>query len=377
MVDDQHLKKFRNAQERDTWRERYLDTDDDLISRMNHYGLSLAQTYWYWWYRKNKLHGDDLLMQQEFPCDALECFISSGSPVFSPRQLVDYKKGVIKGKRYDARKPWTDFAEFTKEPDKIEPYRDAYVEIWNTPATGRKYIISADTAEGVDGGDYSCAYIFDALKQTPVAVVHGRIEPHEYARLLAKLGVAYNHALIAPEIHGVGIALLAKLRDIYHNIYQWKVFDGHAIVDTNKLGWETNISSRKIMITNAKYNWSNSVSTPHFIPDEFLLEEIQRFVYTGLDMKAQAGAGFHDDRVMAWMIGLIVCAQESQYLDMPGVLKADDIYGGSMNLSQDELIKSRTSTNFMTGETLSASEDWEYADYGPSSFGESDDYDLW
>lgn len=355
-VDPKHQRKFRDLQTRNIWKEAHLDTDNDLQARVQHYGLTMEQAYWYWWYRKNKLHGDDLLMMQEFPCDPHECFVSSGTPVFNPRLTAEYRKGILRGKRYDATKIWSTLSDLTAQEDRVEPYKSAYIEIWNTPSTGRSYVISADTAEGIEGGDYSCAYIFDVQTSKPVAVFHGRVDPHDFAKVLARLGFAYNRATIAPETHGVGIATVSKLNDIYPNVYRWKgSYDRiGGMQDTDRLGWETNILSRKIMITQAKYAWNNSSGIEHFIPDEFLLNEIGTFVYTGMDMKAQAGSGFHDDRVITWMIGQIVCAQEAQYLDTPGGIIKPQQFGGILGgePSIEDMIRNRKNTNFITGEDL-------------------------
>lgn len=347
--DPKHRRNFDNPKTRDAWVERFLD--DELDARMKHYGLDVSQIYWYWWYRKTKLHGDDLLMQQEFPCDAEECFISSGSPVFPLRLMAGFRKRVREGRMYDPFEQWNTLNDLIAigESKKVQRNRDPYLEVWNTPSTKRKYVVSADTAEGLDGGDYSCALVFDLQTKNIVACLHGHIEPFDFARMVAKLGISYNGAIIAPERNGIGTATLSKLQDMnYPYLYRQRVYDSdYGLVTASREGWDTNVTSRKLLITHGKEIYKTLADQDGLIPCDELLKEISKFVYSGVDMKARAGLGHYDDRVMAWLIGLIVCAQE-QDMGTAGVMSgADEPIRFETPMSMDEMIRARMSPEYL------------------------------
>lgn len=291
-------------------REEFLASlDNDLRERMLHYNLSAEQINWYQRTLITKCQGDEVLMQQEYPCDPTEAFISSGTPIFPPKLTERYRMMCRPGKLYDPTIVFTSMDDLVEAPDLVRN-KDVYLEIWKPPRPGNHYLISADCSEGLVGGDYSCAYVFDIYSLDMCAELHGLLDPDQFARILARLGNLYNGALLAPETHGAGLSVLNILKDIYWNIYQWRILDGYGFKITNRLGWETNVHSRAVMLTEAKRVYRARVEDPDFIPSLALIDEIRTFVMSNLASKPIAASGCHDDRVMAWAIGIITSLQE-------------------------------------------------------------------
>lgn len=360
-------RRFLTKQAEEAWKEAFLD--DELQARQEHYGLSVEQIHWYWWWRKNKCNNDELRMMTEYPCDDQECFIAAGTPVFPVKPLQEFRLLASSGKLYDPLKSWTSINELTAKEDAVERDRDSYVEIWDTPTSKSKYVIGADCSEGLPDGDYSCAYVCELATRRVVATLHGRMAPHEFARQLAKLGRAYNDAVIAPEAHGIGVAVLARLQEIYHNIYQWRQFNSAAggVQISNQLGWETSISSRPFLLSQGREMLNDKRKNAQFIPDIKLIEELQRFVYTGPNMKAQAGHG-HDDRVMAWLITQVVCEQEANFTMGGGIIKAKDTEIMTAPYTIDEMIaERRTRGGIIVPDT--------YRDHMDADYDYEDDYE--
>lgn len=297
----------------------------ELKERQAHYNLSTRHLLWYWNTLVDKCHGDELLMQQEYPCDPDEAFISSGQPIFPMQLTGEYRQLTRPGKLYDPTiSDWSrGFAGLVPAED-LKRNADTYLEIWEEPKASKHYLISADGAEGMEGRDYSVAYIFDMVSMNIVGELHGHIEPGEFARLLAKLGTLYNRAVVAPETHGAGVAVLSALKDCYWNIYQWRKMDQYGLKITNSLGWDTNIQSRQVMIAEARRMYRERRGDAQFIPSQALIDEIKTFVISNLAMKPVAASGCHDDRVMAWMIGVITCLQEVGSMPNTGLITTSD-----------------------------------------------------
>lgn len=189
--------------------------------------LSLEQLYWY--YNKKKELKGDLL--QEYPCYPSEAFLSSGRPYFSLKKLdtmiIDRKHEI---------------------PISKESGGD--VLIYEKAKKGRKYVIGADVAEGLKGGDYSSAAIYDTTTMKQVARVHGHFDPNVYGRILVKYAVRYNEAYLGIENNNHGHSVLNTVYNTldYTNIH----FTVNQALKhkkaTKKKGWSTTSTSKYIML---------------------------------------------------------------------------------------------------------------------------------
>lgn len=302
------LPKFPNQRIQDDILKPYFDKFPDLRERAREFKLTPEQIGWYGHKLKNQYNGDELLCQQEFPMTWEEAFLSTGRPCIPTKVVLAHVNKSKPGKLYDPTADLNRYEDLKEEPWLVRN-KNTYLEIWRRPVEGRYYLISVDVAQGTDTGDFTCAHVFDIANQKVCATFHGRIDPKQAAAICAKLGKMYNNAVIAPEIDGLGYTLLSHLKDIYFNIYQQRKDEGYRVIVSNKLGWETTTESRHMIVVNMRRMLGeHTADTSIMCPDRALLDELLTFV--DKDGKPQAQKGFHDDRVMAYAIGLWCCLEE-------------------------------------------------------------------
>lgn len=177
---------------------------------------------------------------QDFPSYPEEAFLTSGRPVFDQekvkkhsRLLSDYSPEIAKVK-------------FTRT------YLTMYqtmLTIFRVPNSGERYIIGADTAEGLANGDFCSAFIMTRdCKQ--VGFFHGKIDPDHFGKVLVELAKIYNDALLVPEINNTGYATLAAIKNEgYLKVYMRQVFDEIGKESTDKMGWRTQATNKQMMLS--------------------------------------------------------------------------------------------------------------------------------
>jgi hypothetical protein len=184
----------------------------------------------------------------------------------------------------------------------FDPNDMGRLRMWKLPERGKEYVIGADPSEGKAGGDFASAQVFDKTSWEQVAVLHGKYEADVFAKELYKLGVFYNEALLVPERNSMGVAVIITLRDLFYpNMYIKEQLKGD--IDNNvtpELGWQTNMKTKAQLIANAQEAVRNGLVTIH---DEETMQELFSYSYNDQGQAGAAGNG-HDDRVMAFMIGL-------------------------------------------------------------------------
>lgn len=306
------LPEFESALVQDEYLEELYGKYPSLKDRAEHFKLTPRQIGYYGWVLRNKYNGDELRMQQEYPCTAKESFLATGTPIFPSQALEKYKHKRYPGKKYlteNANKAQS--FEDLKEAEHVVPGKTNYIEIWRPPVPGRKYLISADPSRGVAGGDYSAACIFDIGTVNLVGIIHGRLDLKFFAQLLKRFGTFYNEALLMPEVTGLGAGLLANIHDDYFNIYLQRREDELGVKLTNKRGWETNNSSRLAMVSAARTKFVERMDykPEAHLPAIVVLNEMATFVQNNM-CKPEADKNCHDDLVMAYCMGVKGCLDE-------------------------------------------------------------------
>lgn len=205
-------------------------------------------------------------------------------------------------KKQHAREP--EFRGFLRGTDanilhvKLEANEKGYVSMWQPPKAGHAYIIGADSALGVEGGDYSAAFVLDRADLSIAAKWHGRCEPEEFGRELAKLGSTYGYALIGVESNFDTVPLITLRNLGYPRIfYQQNIETRNR--RTERIGWRTDRRTKPILIDGiASYLEDGGV-----IVDAGLISELMTF---GIDETGacQAQIGCHDDLVIAFGLAL-------------------------------------------------------------------------
>ena len=215
------------------------------------------------------------------------------------------------------------------------PNSNGLYRIWEMP--GKKeyehgFCIGADTAEGLEQGDYDSAYVLRRFGTRPgvACSLHGHIRIHEYAEELAKVGVFYHGAIVNVERNNHGHGVILELVKLYKRLYHKDMFTrGYAEI-TDKIGWETTSMSKPSLIGQMG-KW---ISENQFdCRDEKFWKETLTFVEDDGKMEAQGksrGERCYDDRVMGLAITLWT------HLNMPLPYKIVEVsdYQKRVNMSR-------------------------------------------
>ena len=235
------------------------ETEQLLVAR---HGLSLGQIE----FRRGLQRQFGRMMRQEYPEDAGECFLASGSCVFDV-EAVDQRLMLV--------------------TDPVERRWNGNLEIWYPALEGKQYLVSVDPAGGGTDGDYCAMQVIERLSGLQCAEYQGRIGILEIAQKAALLGSEYNDALVVVERNNHGHAVLAYLRSLcgYRNLY----------TERGQEGWLTTSLTRPVLLEGLV---SLLLEHPGLINSRRLLGECRTFVRDTAGRVA-AAPGTHDDCLMA------------------------------------------------------------------------------
>ena len=277
--------------------------EQEIIVR---YGATLGQILW----RRSTMKefaDDERKFFQEYPLTDIEAFLSSGNSRFNITALVKMDEKAITAKSYELiEEEQKDGNVFTGSKNKItKPIEvpGAPLKIWKKPEAGKKYVIGADVAEGINK-DFSVATIMDIDNTETVARWRGDCEPSELGEVLEQLGKYYNNALIACEINNHGLTTVQRLRDMnYGNLYRReKGVDERFEQYTSKLGWKTDRKTKPLMINGL----AEAIVTGKIIDhDSTFIRECMEYVVDDRG-RTNAQLGAHDDTVISTAIALQV-----------------------------------------------------------------------
>lgn len=243
------------------------------------------------WYDSKRRDLPDWQLAQEYPSDADEAFLRSGHPVFN----VDCLKamvGVDPQRGYLVAEPsGPAFAEADRGP----------LRVWEVPENGRRYVIGADVAEGLEHGDFSVAQVIDAKSRNLVACYHARVDADLFGSdVLFNLGRWYNQALVGVENNNHGLTTNKALqRVLYQPLYRQRAVNRAGSPQaTEVLGWRTNSITKPIAIDELNRALRDGELYVH---DADTHAELRTFVREG-DGKMHGSP--HDDRVMSLAIAV-------------------------------------------------------------------------
>lgn len=261
--------------------------EEDLVAK---YGLDDEQLM----FRRKKIAVNGIeLFNQEYPCTADEAFLTSGRPVFNSAQLT---------------------ARISKVPEIIsrlamEGSESGGTE-WNEHARGEllvykrhdpgeSYVIGADVAMGVKGGDWSVAQILNSHKEQ-VAVYRSQVHPDYFADVLNSLGHFYNTARVGVENNNHGILTATRLgKDhAYPNLYFETSVDKQTEQETVTFGFRTTVKTKPLIIDQLRASLRDDDLT---LNDKTTIRECLTYVVSE-EGKLEAEKGCHDDTVMALAI---------------------------------------------------------------------------
>jgi hypothetical protein len=276
---------------------RYDEAELQLIEL---YSITDEQIKWRRKTISDKLNGDSERFKQEYPSNALEAFLTSGRPRFDTRVLTKWLNAVKEGVRGYVEKEFI-------EDDK------GYVTLYEKPQPGKRYVIGADTSQGLATGDYSSGTVWEAKTLRMVAKWHGHIDPDLFAEQLANLGNYYNKALLAVEINNHGFTTMNKLKNIYTNLFQMERYDDSVDKMSRALGFQTNRKTKPLIIDHMAQCIREQLIETH---DKDLISECITYIREE-DGGTNAQEGCYDDLVMASAIALFVVSNYiTDYFDM-------------------------------------------------------------
>jgi hypothetical protein len=212
-----------------------------------------------------------VLARQEYPENADDCFLASGSCVFDT-EAIDRRLREV--------------------PAPVERRWAGALEVWLKPMPGRDYLVAVDPAGGGSEGDYAAMQVLDAATGLQCAEFQGRSGLMELAERAATIGREYNGAVLVVERNNHGAGVLAYLTGVmqYPRLFQQ---DGQA-------GWLTTALSRPRVLQQVERLLGEGAES---VMSSRLLREMKTFVR---DVRGRTGAaqGQHDDLVMAMGIAL-------------------------------------------------------------------------
>jgi hypothetical protein len=256
-------------------------TDNDYVKKM--YG-------WWWGYSQSEMEtikrrmNNDRMFAQEFECE----FLSSGRSVFDWKMVKIQRNNILS------------VGDYREEINFTVNEEDGFV-FYAPPVKDGLYVIGADISEGIEGGDYSVATIWDRRSGEEVAMYRGLMAPDLFGNLLNKWGRAYNNAFMVPEINNHGLTTVTILRQLmYPSLYfRPTKFDAITGATTDRIGWKTTKMTRPLLINDFNQATRDGLLTIH---SKALLDEMSVFIYNdNNDMVPQSG--FHDDCIFSAAIG--------------------------------------------------------------------------
>lgn len=265
-----------------------------------------------WWHAKWQTAGQsDSRMAQEYPSDANEMFVSSGSGVFNSA-IVAKRKSELMGSRPLRRGYWSYHKSVSSDGGRIELSSIRWVEdpngpvsVYREPEAGHPYVMVNDPAMG--GEDYWATQLIDNSDCSQCAVFHKRGCDADEATfqsycLYKEFHGASGRVMVAGETNTTAyfVNTMKKLgvRDVYVD-RDTEAISGRLI---SSYGYKTKQSNRQRMIDDLVMAFRESGGS--IVSDFDTICEMESFSYVRSGRlgreKAMAESGAHDDLVMAY-----------------------------------------------------------------------------
>ena len=248
---------------------------------------------WWWGYSKKQIElirarYDPMAFAQHYGLE----FLTSGRSVFE-RKVIELQRSNILEVGAEV---------FLPDGTKHVVFEDNDgLRIYSPLIADRTYICGVDVAEGVIGGDYSVAVIYDRVTGEEAAFYRGLIAPDILGRKLDKWGKKYNNALMVIEMNEHGFTTMNTVKNLgYPSLYfRPSKLETYGAKFSDRLGWKTTKATRYFLIDDFKEAVREGALT---IRSKEIIDEMEVFVYNNNnDMAPQKG--FHDDGIFAAAIG--------------------------------------------------------------------------
>lgn len=252
-------------------------------------GYTKKEYGWWWHYTEaeigllKKKMNNPMKFAQEYGLE----FLSSGRSVFDPIIIKEQRRNILNVGDLVSDRDGS--KHFVKVEDGLRMYRD--------PEVGGMYVVGVDIAEGVEGGDFSVATIFNRKTGEEVAFYRGLCAPDRFGEMLDKWGRRYNNALMVPEINNHGLTTVTILKQkMYPSLYfRPKQFDQIGMNYSDRLGWKTTKLTRPLLIDDLAQAMRDKILTIH---SKETLDEMSMFVYDR-NSNMVTMEGKHDDCIFS------------------------------------------------------------------------------
>ena len=247
---------------------------------------------WWWGYNQEEIDtikrrmNDPRRFAQEYGLE----FLASGRPVFDQAIIKKMRKNILK------------VGDKVKQgEEEFKVYEQDGWRVYKEPDPKKLYVVGVDTSEGVLGGDYSVATIYDRMTGEEVCMYRGLIAPDILGDRLNKWGRKYNNALMVVEINNHGLTTMTILKQlVYPSLYfrpaKWETI-GEPYSD--KLGWKTTRVTKPLLID----DFAQAVREESLLlHSKELLDEMSVFVYDDAGNMVPQET-FHDDTIFSAAIG--------------------------------------------------------------------------
>lgn len=351
---EEYTRDFPNESERKNFRigdldqSPYAEEEPDLVDpgpidvlTKEHVPLTLEQLHWRRWWIANKCGGKVEKFHQEMPATPTQAFLSTGSKVFEP-MLVERAMARAEGTdpRFGEGGPMTGAIVATDR--KLQAGRHGRVEVptepvfkparllamdeqpdwrvWLDYEDGKlvipkddQFVIGVDVSEGLpESGEGDPAYqaieVINHRTKEQVAEYRSRVDPDLLAEHALLTAIVFNHAWLAIEKTGPGLAVVNRIwHDFHYTFTYWRRRHEHrAEKETDLLGWSTDRATKPLLIAGGQELLREET---HGIKSRRLVSEMQTYVRleTG---KTVPEKDKYADLLMAWLIAQQVAIEK-------------------------------------------------------------------
>jgi hypothetical protein len=270
---------------------------------------------------QTKFGGDITRFDTEYPLSPQVAFTSSARSPFDQQNIQERIDELLQKQPLNS-------GPLLNENATLQPGRDDW-QIYAEPVDGREYIVTVDTAHGVEDGDFSCIQVLDRNERVQVAEYYARTPPDIVAKQAEIAAKFFNNALLVPEIDGPGMAVVKDLLDSgYQNLYVRNI---GAANWTQRFGFRTQAKDKR---DSAIAALAKAIRLrTHTFNSLRLLSECKVFIET-TTKRCEAMPGEHDDAVMSMAIAIYVDSEmEDAAISNPVVKKENLSYDSVARLT--------------------------------------------
>lgn len=298
-----------------------LESFTDYHWEMWDAGASLeAINWWRGKYKELRASGLDK-MKSEYPTTAEEAFVSTGSPVFTPRQCDLMRKSCCEPAFVGELAAEATIGKKCKEGIHFVPYINGKLKIWDKPETEpwivNRYIVVVDVGGRSEKADYSVICVIDRSDRIGlgpdkvVAQWRGHIDHDLLCWKAVQIAQYYNKALLVIESNTLETHatdgdhtqyILEVISDVYNNLYSRDDPDKVRMGVPLRYGFHTNAATKTAIIDNEVRLYRE---TGYIERDDEAVNEHNTYEKQ-LRGGYAAKSGHHDDILMTRAIGMYI-----------------------------------------------------------------------